>query len=159
MQPVLLLSIYVTWVTLSIFIVPLLILVLVYANICLAVWRSVSFKNKRGSRGGRSAAAILSSVPLTSTVGSPVLSTGSSLACHRLHTLANGRDLADSATVVDGSVLQLVNQSDEDINEGGGAIVGSEGGIISRLDDGISSVIDADRVIMVDIFLLINILY
>lgn len=43
---------YVTWVTLSIYVVPIIALILIYSHICLAVWRSERF-NRAVSRAGR----------------------------------------------------------------------------------------------------------
>ena len=38
------LPVYVTWVTLSIYVIPIIALISVYSHICLAVWRSERFK-------------------------------------------------------------------------------------------------------------------
>lgn len=38
------LSLYLTWVTLSIYLIPLLILIVLYTKICMTVWRSASLK-------------------------------------------------------------------------------------------------------------------
>jgi len=44
---------YVTWVTLSIYVVPIIALISLYSRICLAVWRSERF-NRTASRAPRS---------------------------------------------------------------------------------------------------------
>lgn len=50
MQPSWTLSVYVTWVTLSIYLLPLVILVVLYTRICLTVWRSAGLKETTDHR-------------------------------------------------------------------------------------------------------------
>jgi len=48
---------YVTWVTLSIYVVPIIALIFVYSRICLAVWRSERF-NRAVSRAPHSSSTV-----------------------------------------------------------------------------------------------------
>uniref|UniRef100_A0AAY5KTT1 G-protein coupled receptors family 1 profile domain-containing protein n=2 Tax=Esox lucius TaxID=8010 RepID=A0AAY5KTT1_ESOLU len=42
---------YVTWITVGIFLVPVVVLVLCYGLICLTIWRNIKYKTRKGSSG------------------------------------------------------------------------------------------------------------
>ena len=93
------LPVYVTWVTLSIYVIPIITLISVYSRICLAVWRSERFKRtvsrtpQQALAANRRSCSSLNQTRTTATsfhcfrIRSPLIVANNRFDCNDIHGL------------------------------------------------------------------------